>query len=78
MSNSSISFNFHPTQDLDVRVSSLNRFTASQNDTYYVELNEEGQHVTIFFSDGEALTKFSDNLQQKILDARMAEEGVPA
>ena len=67
------SFNFHPTQDLSVKVHSLKVGT-----TYCLAMKEGGHDLTIFFSDGEALTEFSDNLQQKILDARMAEEGVPA
>ena len=77
MTVATTSFNFHPTRDLDVKVASLNELTPTHSDIYCVELAEGGHHVTIFFSSGEALTEFSDSLQQKILDARMAQEGMP-
>jgi hypothetical protein len=72
----STSFNLHPTQDLKVRVSALYTVSPRPSDTFCVDLNEHGLQITIFFSDGEALTKFSEDLQQQVLDARMAQEGV--
>jgi len=74
----STSFNLHPTQDLKVKVSALYPESPKASDTFIVDLNEDGLQITIFFSDGEALTKFSEDLQQQVLDARMAQEGVPA
>ena len=74
----SANFNFHPTQDLHVKVSALYLESPRPSDTCTVKMKEDGHQVTIFFSDGETLTKFSEDLQQQVLDARMAQEGVPA
>ena len=47
------SFNFHPTQDLNVKVTALNDLTPRPNETFCVELNENGHYITLFFSSGE-------------------------
>ena len=77
----STSFNLHPTQELKVKVSALYPASPRPSDTFTVDLKEEGLQITIFFSDGEALTQFSEDLQQQVLDARIAQEanfgGVP-
>mgnify|MGYP003667770802 FL=1 len=78
MRNTAISgFDLHPTQDLKVEVRALYPESPTKN-TFTVRMMEDGHHISIFFSDGEALTKFSEDLQQQVLDARMAQEGVPA
>ena len=74
----STNFNLHPTQDLKVEVRALYPESPRPSDTFTVDLKEDGLQITIFFSDGETLTKFSEDLQQQVLDARMAQEGVPA
>ena len=73
----STSFDLHPTQDLKVEVRALYPESPT-NDTFTVKMREDRHQITIFFSDGETLTKFSEDLQQQVLDARMAQEGVPA
>ena len=79
MRNTAISgFDLHPTQDLKVEVRALYPESPRPSDTFTVKMKEDGHQVTIFFSDGETLTKFSEDLQQQVLDARMAQEGVPA
>jgi len=72
MPTPSTSFNFHPTRNLTLRITSLARV---RDGSFCLELSEGGHHFRIFFASGEALTEFSENLQEGVLDARMAQEG---